>query len=56
MKPDFFIHSGDYIYAEHPLESQVKLEDGSIWKNIVTPEKSKVAETLLHFGKSLLVF
>ncbi|MEO0842622.1 MAG: alkaline phosphatase D family protein [Cyanobacteria bacterium J06643_5] len=49
LKPDFFIHSGDYIYADNPLESQVKLDDGSIWKNIVTPEKSKVAETLQEF-------
>ncbi len=49
LKPDFFIHSGDYIYADGPLESEVKLDDGSIWKNIVTPEKSKVAETLQEF-------
>ncbi|MEL6166474.1 MAG: alkaline phosphatase D family protein, partial [Cyanobacteria bacterium J06628_3] len=49
LKPDFFIHSGDYIYADNPLESQIKLDDGSIWKNIVTPEKSKVAETLQEF-------
>ncbi|WP_414621888.1 alkaline phosphatase D family protein [Calothrix sp. CCY 0018] len=49
LKPDFFIHSGDYIYADGPIESTVKLDDGSIWKNIVTPEKSKVAETLQEF-------
>jgi alkaline phosphatase D len=49
LKPDFFIHSGDYIYADGPIESEVKLDDGSIWKNIVTPEKSKVAETLQEF-------
>ncbi|MDY7013150.1 MAG: alkaline phosphatase D family protein [Cyanobacteriota bacterium] len=47
--PDFFIHSGDYIYADNPLEREVRLEDGSIWKNLVTPEKSKVAETLAEF-------
>lgn len=33
LKPDFFIHSGDYIYADAPIESTVKLDDGSIWKN-----------------------
>ena len=49
LKPDFFIHSGDYIYADGSLESEVKLDDGTIWKNIVTPEKSKVAETLQEF-------
>ena len=44
--PDFFIHSGDQIYADGPIQAQVKLDDGSIWNNIVTPAKSKVAETL----------
>ncbi|MDY8108579.1 alkaline phosphatase D family protein [Fulvimarina sp. 2208YS6-2-32] len=43
---DFFIHSGDTIYADGPIEERVDLEDGGTWKNIVTPEKSKVAETL----------
>ena len=47
--PDFFIHSGDTIYADGPLKTEVALKDGSIWKNIVTPEKSKVAETLTEF-------
>ncbi|SMF17451.1 alkaline phosphatase D family protein [Pseudobacteriovorax antillogorgiicola] len=49
MKPDFFIHSGDCIYADGPLQEEVELDDGSIWKNIVTPEKRKVAETLKEF-------
>ncbi|MEA5617654.1 alkaline phosphatase D family protein [Cronbergia sp. UHCC 0137] len=49
LKPDFFIHSGDTIYADNPIKSEVKLDDGSIWKNITTPEKSKVAETLNEF-------
>lgn len=49
LKPDFFIHSGDYIYADVPIQSEVKLDDGSIWKNLTTPEKSKVAETLKEF-------
>ncbi len=47
--PDFFIHSGDQIYADGPLKSEVKLPDGTIWKNRVTPEKSKVAESLAEF-------
>lgn len=45
-EPDFFIHSGDTIYADQPLQAEVKLPDGSMWRNIVTEEKSKVAETL----------
>jgi alkaline phosphatase D len=49
LNPDFFIHSGDNIYADNPILSEVQLDDGSIWKNITTPEKSKVAETLKEF-------
>jgi alkaline phosphatase D len=44
--PDLFLHSGDVIYADNPLEREVKLADGSTWRNIVTEAKSKVAETL----------
>ena len=49
LQPDFFIHSGDSIYADGVIQAEVKLGDGSIWKNITTPEKSKVAETLNEF-------
>ncbi|MBD2336740.1 alkaline phosphatase D family protein [Calothrix sp. FACHB-156] len=49
MNPDFFIHSGDNIYADGPIPSQVTLDDGKIWNNITTPAKSKVAETLDEF-------
>lgn len=44
--PDLFIHAGDTIYADGPLREEVTLDDGSVWRNIVTPAKSKVAETL----------
>jgi alkaline phosphatase D len=46
LDPDFFIHSGDSVYADGPLTEEVVLPDGSVWRNVVTPEKSKVAETL----------
>lgn len=49
LKPDFFIHSGDTIYADGPIKSEVKLPDGKIWRNLTTEEKSKVAETLKEF-------
>src|SRR4029434_2513231 len=49
MRPDLFIHSGDAIYADGVIPAEIKLDDGSIWKNLVTPEKSKVAETLDEF-------
>jgi len=47
--PDFFVHSGDTIYADGPLREQVTLPDGSVWRNLVIPEKAKVAETLDEF-------
>nr|MBF0684878.1 alkaline phosphatase D family protein [Pseudomonas sp.] len=48
-RPDFFLHSGDVIYADGPIPEEVPAEDGSIWRNLVTEEKSKVAETLNEF-------
>ncbi|TWP47451.1 alkaline phosphatase [Lentzea tibetensis] len=45
-KPDFFIHSGDSVYSDNPLQEKVTLPDGRIWRNVVVPEKLKVAETL----------
>jgi len=47
--PDFFIHSGDTIYADGPIAKEVKLPDGTLWKNVTVPEKAKVAETLAEF-------
>ncbi|WDZ96762.1 alkaline phosphatase D family protein [Herbaspirillum sp. WKF16] len=46
FRPDFFIHSGDQIYADAPIQAEVKLDDGSLWRNLVTEAKSKVAQTL----------
>jgi len=45
-EPDVFVHSGDNIYADQPLLPEVRLDDGSVWRNLVTEAKSKVAETL----------
>jgi alkaline phosphatase D len=53
-QPDFFIHCGDTIYADGPVPAEQKLPDGSIWKNLVTPAKSKVAETLDEFRGNYL--
>ena len=47
--PDFFVHCGDTCYADVPLLPEVRLEDGTVWRNLVTPAKSKVAETLDEF-------
>ncbi len=48
-RPDFFIHSGDTIYADSPIHNTVTAENGQLWHNLVTPEVSKVAETLAEF-------
>jgi len=47
--PDFFIHSGDTIYADGPIAAKATAENNAIWTNIVTEEVSKVAETLKEF-------
>ena len=47
--PDFFVHSGDQIYADNPIAAEVALDDGTVWRNVVTEEKAKVAETLREF-------
>jgi alkaline phosphatase D len=47
--PDLFIHSGDSIYADNPILPEVALGDGTVWRNLVTPEKTHVAETLADF-------
>ena len=44
--PDLFIHVGDTVYADGPLREEVPLDDGTVWRNFVTPAKAKVAETL----------
>ena len=47
--PDFFIHSGDTIYADGPFATEAKMPDGDIWKNITTEDTGKVAETIAEF-------
>jgi alkaline phosphatase D len=45
-EPDLFVHLGDTIYPDNPLLPEVTLDDGTVWRNLVTPAKAKVAETL----------
>lgn len=52
--PDFMIHSGDTIYADNPMQAEVTLADGTLWKNLLIEEKTKVAETLDEFRKQYL--
>lgn len=49
LEPEFLVHSGDLIYADNPIPASIELPDGTRWRNLVTPEKSKVAETLAEF-------
>ncbi len=49
-RPNFFIHSGDTVYADGPMKDEVDLKDGSKWRNtVLIDEKRKVAETLDEF-------
>ncbi|MCM2577376.1 alkaline phosphatase D family protein [Streptomyces meridianus] len=49
LDPDFYLSSGDNIYADGPISASVTLPDGRVWRNVTTEEKSKVAETLTEF-------
>ncbi|GGL87684.1 alkaline phosphatase [Streptomyces fumigatiscleroticus] len=49
LDPDFFLCSGDNIYADGPIAATATLPDGSVYRNLTTEEKSKVAETLAEF-------
>ncbi|MGD9511893.1 MAG: alkaline phosphatase [Geminicoccaceae bacterium] len=57
VEPDFFIHSGDTIYADNPVFPEARTWDGKTWlgpdgkpwRNLTIPEKEKVAETLHEF-------
>ena len=48
-RPDFFLHSGDNIYADGPIAAELNVADGTVWKNVVTEEVAKVAETLAEY-------
>jgi alkaline phosphatase D len=57
QEPDFFIHSGDNIYADGVMLPTVTLPDGSIWRNAFldqVPSKLKVAETLDEYRGAYL--
>ena len=49
VKPLFFIHCGDNIYADAIILPEVTAEKGQIWRNVVTPSVSKVSETQAEF-------
>ncbi len=50
--PQFLVHSGDQIYADGPVPATLALDDGSVWRNITTAGKSKVAESVQEFREN----
>ena len=48
-QPDFFLHCGDTIYADGPISEYQNAENGQVWRNLVTEEVAKVAETMAEF-------
>lgn len=48
-QPDVFINLGDTIYADQPVQAEVRLDDGTIWRNRVTEAKSKPAQSVDDF-------
>jgi alkaline phosphatase D len=49
LDPDFFLFSGDTIYADGPIAATAALPGGGVWRNVTTEEKAKVAESLAEF-------
>ena len=45
-RPDFFIHSGDTVYADNPILPEQAMPGGGVWRNIAWAERQKAAETL----------
>jgi alkaline phosphatase D len=48
-QPDFFIHSGDTVYCDGPIQSEREIPGGGMWKNLVAEGVEKVAESLDEF-------
>ncbi|KOV57093.1 alkaline phosphatase D family protein [Streptomyces sp. MMG1121] len=47
--PDFFLCSGDNIYADGAIAASAALPDGSVYRSVTTEEKSHVATTLADY-------
>ncbi|MFJ9538962.1 alkaline phosphatase D family protein [Streptomyces sp. NPDC101225] len=49
LDPDFFLCSGDNIYADGAIAATQTLPDGGLYRNVTTEEKAHVAVTLDDF-------
>jgi alkaline phosphatase D len=47
--PAFYVHCGDMIYADNPIEAELPLADGKVWKNRSNARVAKVADGLDDF-------
>lgn len=48
-QPDLFVNLGDAIYADQPVATEVRLDDGRVWRSLPSEAKSRPAETLADF-------
>jgi alkaline phosphatase D len=48
-EPAFFLHSGDLIYADNPIEAEKRTLAGRLWKNITNERVARVAQELDDF-------
>jgi alkaline phosphatase D len=48
-QPDFFIHSGDTVYADGPIAAEKMMPNGQTWNSLVAEGVEKVAESLDEF-------
>lgn len=48
-QPDFFLNSGDLIYADNPIPPEIALPGGRIWRNTTDEILARVAESLDDF-------
>jgi len=53
-RPELFVSVGDAIYADNLIPPELPLLGGGVWRNLVTPAKSHVAETLDDFRGAYL--
>lgn len=49
LRPDVFIHCGDNVYADEPITDTVREPDGVVWRNLVTEEVARPAQTMDEF-------
>jgi alkaline phosphatase D len=49
VHPDFYLCSGDTIYADGPIAPTQALPDGRVYRNLVSDAKAHVAQTLDDF-------